>query len=484
MTQNTQPRTPLRARLSDAISYAISHGITVSQTKDSRSGTALTHAPFTLNPSPLPVEAHAHALGITKPLNDLVVAIANDYPYLRKVLAETANADRHFTGRLMQLLDVAERRPDRILLSICRYDYFVNEPQHDQSSTPLRMVEMNCIAASFASLATRTSSLHRHLASLPSITTTATITPNLPPNEPDKGLARGMSVARHRYEALYKTTNPTIAVVVVQPGERNSFDQDILRFQLWDDHRLQMVRLTLAQISELGSVDAEGRMWVNLEDREELSEVSVVYFRAGYTPDDYPSETEWRARELIESSVAAKCPSVAMQLVGTKKVQQVLDRDGEVEKFIGNEFAGDIRATFAGQYSLAEDEDGEKHAFMAIDRPADFVLKPQREGGGNNLYGDEMKKELLRMSAEERSAYVLMERIRPVIVKNVLVREGLYEEKDIVSEFGVYGVYVGVDGKQVENYVAGTLLRSKAAEKDDGGVAAGVAVLDSPVLVD
>ena len=28
-------------------------------------------------------------------------------------------------------------------------------------------------------------------------------------------------------------------------------------------------------------------------------DIAVVYFRAGYTPDDYPSEAEWEARETV-----------------------------------------------------------------------------------------------------------------------------------------------------------------------------------------
>lgn len=49
-------------------------------------------------------------------------------------------------------------------------------------------------------------------------------------------------------------------------------------------------------------------------------EVSVVYFRAGYTPADYPSEEAWRARLLVERSAALKCPTLGYQLAGTKKV--------------------------------------------------------------------------------------------------------------------------------------------------------------------
>ena len=48
--------------------------------------------------------------------------------------------------------------------------------------------------------------------------------------------------------------------------------------------------------------------------------IGAVYLRAGYSPDDYPSEAHWGAREKLERCAAAKCPSVAFQLAGAKKV--------------------------------------------------------------------------------------------------------------------------------------------------------------------
>lgn len=51
--------------------------------------------------------------------------------------------------------------------------------------------------------------------------------------------------------------------------------------------------------------------------------MAVVYFRAGYTPTDYPGEIEWAARVLVERCDAYKCPTVAYQLAGAKKIQQV-----------------------------------------------------------------------------------------------------------------------------------------------------------------
>ncbi len=60
------------------------------------------------------------------------------------------------------------------------------------------------------------------------------------------------------------------------------------------------------------------------------SEVAVVYFRAGYAPNDYFGRAEWDARLKLERSTAIKSPSIGYHLAGTKKVQQVLAQEGQV----------------------------------------------------------------------------------------------------------------------------------------------------------
>ncbi len=52
-------------------------------------------------------------------------------------------------------------------------------------------------------------------------------------------------------------------------------------------------------------------------------EVAVVYFRSGYSPDQYPTDQEWDVRLLLERSRALKCPSIHYHLAGTKKVMQI-----------------------------------------------------------------------------------------------------------------------------------------------------------------
>lgn len=62
----------------------------------------------------------------------------------------------------------------------------------------------------------------------------------------------------------------------------------------------------------------------------------------------------WEARLLLERSCAAKCPDIATQLAGTKKVQQELSRVGLLEMLLPGqpEAVARLRATFAGLYSL------------------------------------------------------------------------------------------------------------------------------------
>eukprot|EP00163_Fabomonas_tropica_P023726 TRINITY_DN41137_c0_g1_i1.p1 TRINITY_DN41137_c0_g1~~TRINITY_DN41137_c0_g1_i1.p1 ORF type:complete len:132 (-),score=28.66 TRINITY_DN41137_c0_g1_i1:57-404(-) len=112
-----------------------------------------------------------------------------------------------------------------------------------------------------------------------------------------------------------------------------------------------------------------------------------------------------------------------------------------------------------------------------------YVLKPQREGGGNNLYGDDLVKALQTLTPSQLSSYVLMDRLYPKQFPTYILRDGEVSGPVLgVYELGIFGVFVGSQDKVYVNQVAGHLLRTKMAHQEDGGVAAGVAVLDSPYL--
>lgn len=175
--------------------------------------------------------------------------------------------------------------------------------------------------------------------------------------------------------------------------------------------------------------------------------VSVIYFRAGYEPGHYYGEEEWNGRLLMEQSLAIKCPSIHYHLAGTKKVQQALASPGVLKRFISDDKTiEEVMQLFTRLYSLDMTEEGDAAVELALAEPEKYVLKPQREGGGNNVYGLDIPKALKAMKNNERSAWILMERIFPPISKGYLIRPGGPEVPQVVellSELGVFGVVIG-----------------------------------------
>ena len=115
-----------------------------------------------------------------------------------------------------------------------------------------------------------------------------------------------------------------------------------------------------------------------------------------------------------------------------------------------------------------------------------YVLKPQREGGGNNIYGDDVLGHLKALSEEERDGWVLMETIVAEKFNNSLIREGKAVYEGVCSaEIGIFGVSCFDDegNDMVKDKETGYICRCKQEGVDEGGVAAGFAFLSSIRLV-
>jgi glutathione synthase len=190
----------------------------------------------------------------------------------------------------------------------------------------------------------------------------------------------------------------------------------------------------------------------------------------------------------MERSRAIKCPSIYYHLAGTKKVQQELARPGVLERFLDDPAdVESVRRIFTGLYSLDRGEAGDKSIEMAMANPTRYVLKPQREGGGNNVYDEEIRVQLEKIrDTPERDAWILMDKIQPPLQRNYMVRPGLPEPlyTDFISELGIYGVIIGDSENIIENKYVGHMLRTKVSSANEGGVAAGWGALDSVYLVD
>lgn len=123
-------------------------------------------------------------------------------------------------------------------------------------------------------------------------------------------------------------------------------------------------------------------------------------------------------------------------------MQQVLTEPGRLERYVDKSTADAIRESFTGLYPLDSSPEGLAAYQLALSKPDDLVMKPQREGGGHNIYGQDILAELKRLTVEERNAYILMDLIRSPPLDNLMIREGEIITGDVVSELGIYGIYL------------------------------------------
>lgn len=62
---------------------------------------------------------------------------------------------------------------------------------------------------------------------------------------------------------------------------------------------------------------------------------------------------------------------------------------------------------------------------------------------GNNIYGEDIRRTLLNNNVN-RTQYILMDRIQPVISKNFIVRQESTDIRpvDVIPELGIVGIFV------------------------------------------
>ncbi|KAJ2108483.1 Glutathione synthetase, partial [Coemansia sp. RSA 922] len=354
----SQSSSQLRAYVDEAVDWEATHGLLLRAPKldgDDWLATALVPAPVALAPSPIPRSEFDKVVALQPVFNQLFDRVARDHDFLTSTLESLGSADE-FTLRILAMY-IQQRvlgvwKPG--VVGIHRSDYLIHAPENEPDASPLaKQVEFNTIASSFASLSSIVGDFHRHMLAkteYKDMLQAGNMTKDqLPANESLTSIADGLAAGFK----LYGNTS-AVVVMVVQPNERNIYDQRWVERRLWEEHQIHVVRLTFA-------------------------------------------------------------------------------------------------------YDLA----------MA--NPSNYVVKPQREGGGYNTYGDDIPKLLSSLSDEERKGYILMDLIRAPGFKNVLLRNGQLVASEVVSELGIYGVWVSdTNGDVVINRSGGHLLRTKASDVYEG----------------
>ncbi|XP_017045591.1 glutathione synthetase isoform X1 [Drosophila ficusphila] len=530
--------------------YAIMHGAAM-RSKTAFSPDSLNFAPFVLVPSSFPRKEFEKAVALQPIINRLMHNVAHDEEFITTTLAETIKVDEFTANLFniyrkvlahgfTQKISLGMLRSDLMLESGCpelspralrpaagedrgqaaaavgaaagtatvgtgrnkeqkqmqKEEQKEEEERKEDRESQLsratgerdrraagvpsayccwKQVEINTIASGFGHLGPASKTIQRFVLSELGH---ADKLHNMPDNNALAGLCDGMVKAWEIY-----AKPKAVILFIIEDVSYNICDQRFHEFYIRETYpHIKVLRRTLTEVHREGKLGQAKELLLG------SLEVAVIYFRAGYEPGHYHSQAEWDARYLMETSLAIKCPSIHYHLAGTKKVQQALAQPAVLERFINDpEEIKAVGKIFTGLYSLDDNEAGNASYEMALRTPERFVLKPQREGGGNNVYGVDIPDALKRMSRVERSAWILMDLIHPPLTKGYMVRPGgdmPPQIVDMVSELGIFGVVIGDAEHIVHNYQAGHMLRTKLSTANEGGVAAGLGALDSPYLID
>ncbi|TIA92334.1 hypothetical protein E3P99_00619 [Wallemia hederae] len=442
------------------------------------------HAPVSLFPTPFPKKLYDEANKVGVVFNELYANIARDVGFIDEVMSGIARYDT-FQASLWGLWKELRGeicQPNQLLVS--RSDYLCNTSTDAHGNVRgLSQVEFNTIASSFGGLSNKVNELHQYLYNDIRYKNLHPLLANpLAENDTLSQIADGFEHAHQVYKSGYlRSKHSPYILFVVQDNERNVFDQRLLDFEL-SRRNIRTIRRTFSQLSQQASLSDDKVLKVN------GIEISVVYYRSGYSPDDYKSQSDWDIRRMIEVSLAIKCPTLALQLVGCKKVQQVLVDDAVLHKYLNPNQMKKISKYFVDILPFDDSEKGKRAHAIVKDKAqcSKYVLKPQREGGGNNIYKEDIVAFAKKMKTDELSSYILMELIQPPEkLHNYLVRftDDSLVEADVVSELGIYGTVLFNNHTIVRNEDAGHLLRTKSRQSDEGGVAVGISVIDECLLV-
>ncbi|KIW75913.1 glutathione synthetase [Fonsecaea pedrosoi CBS 271.37] len=513
--------------------WTVEHGLTVRPSaaivpeETNPKNVLATNAPVTLFPSPFPKTCFELAKSIQPVYNELYASIASDEQWLEEIMRELIEVD-DFLANLWKI-HVAVKEEGYVQdlsLGMFRSDYMVHTTE--QGPPSLKQVEFNTISSSFGGLACLVAEMHTHLATFPSpkhsvaypvhpLFANSTGDSSIhtighpPPNEAVETLTAGLAAAHVAYgPSRSEPRLPTCVIFLVQDNERNVFDQLALSTHLLKHHHIPSFRLPTSKILAYTSIPSKESnpcrplIYTPPSSPSTPFEVTVVYFRALYAPTEYNTATSWAARHHLERSAAVKCPTVLLHLAGSKKVQQVLtarppDTD-HLKTFLPTQpevVLQTLRSTFAPQYSLSAGPGSDPTAepegvrlALSAETAANHVLKPQREGGGNNIYRTNIPPFLNSIPKSQWKQYILMELIRPpTTARNTVLRsDGQVLSGNVISELGIFGtcLWRNTPGdarpELLHNTEGGYLLRTKGKDSDEGGVAAGFSSLDSLIL--
>ena len=423
--------------------------------------------PVSLNSALLPRSSFDHLRALNKVQNHLWMKISSDPDFLLEQCKELEKDDE-FVGNFISILRKVKesKTAQRAKCGITRNDFIV-----DKSGQPLQ-VEFNLYASSLGPISEKHSNALFNIG-LQNKDVTSHDLENYQTGENEDFLARAMEAAWRWYG------KPKAVVVLVSGKEKNVIDQFAAANKL-ANKGIKMLRYSFEEMDNLLELDSETGVATVAGN-----EVALFYFRSGYMPNHY-KENDWAVREKIELSKALKCPDVAQTLVNMKFFQYIINKSETWTRFgFDTKEFEDCRKLYCSILTFTDFDSDRTKMLKYINEHGgvqNWVLKPQREGGANNIFGEEIEKVISESSDKELHSYILMAIINPSMRTGIQCTWDKLDVRSVIDEIGLFHSFLTDGDKILEESVGGSLVRSKVQGTHEGGVAFGYSVINSVKL--
>ncbi|KAI2464265.1 glutathione synthase [Annulohypoxylon bovei var. microspora] len=457
-------------------------------------------------PTAFPRLLFYHALDIQTLFNELYIRISEDDTWLETIIESLGEVD----GLAAKLWSIWERVRDegeiqKLRCGIFRSDYMLHydcpgiggkETITDDHilqclrGSELKQVEFNTYSCAGGVHANIVANMHRYLASK-----SIHKAPYLPTNNAIRSIVKALEGAHREYGSPVDPNRHTAILMTVQPNNVNICDERPIEYALSEcEPPIVLYRAEFSdEITQKCSLGPSRELLFRPNLESKVIEISIVYQRAGYDLHEYDRQGI-DARCMLERSRAIKCPTILSHLAGLKKVQQELTTPGILERFIAPEMVALLRRTFVPQYPFGISMEGiqAQAQEIALDKQKaeNYILKPSLEGGGHNVYGEDIPDFLKTVPKQEWSKYVLMERIHPPLVHGVLISPIDTHRGVVVSELGVLGTCLwrrnerrGEKVEIISNNRAGWTFKTKPEDVQEMSVVKGYGCFDCPSLL-
>ena len=292
--------------------------------------------------------------------------IANPNKNIHGLLEDFSRNDI-FMMRLLQVskaFDAQRKRGEPVQDIHCvilRSDYMIDQPTRS-----IKLVEYNTIATGFCPLANKVNEVHKyvldkygdrlplnyglqeklnaqkfnHRVLLSEDTNRQDMSFSNQVASMIEGLAHGIKLYKEAMGDSYGQRDPWI-LFVCEDDERNLCDQKLIEMQLQRDCGIFSIRKTFLEVAFQADFDERSKK-LSVDGRE----IGLVYYRTGYQAEHYMidgdssqewDERKWQARQLLECSLAIKCPSIDLHLSTFKKFQQSFSDETMLNEVMGSE---------------------------------------------------------------------------------------------------------------------------------------------------